>query len=168
MREVEDSPNRCPECQRVQITNEVCSECIVAPSEGEVTAVSLADCPVGLFWHGDELCFKTEYGNNEGKIDAYIVSSGEFYWGDAPQTIASQRAQMVRPVDTDFAISALQRALPAPQREVERLRPWLKHTLACLSQRDLHNDTECRCGLDDRVAALTTSPDTKEALDGQS
>lgn len=61
--------------------------------------VSLASCPIGLFIseHGI-LCLKTEYGNNEGRIDAYIVSSGEFFWGNAPQTIKSQRAQQVRPV----------------------------------------------------------------------
>lgn len=62
-------------------------------------AVTLADCPIGLFVSASgELCLKTEYGNNEGRIDAYVVSSGEFFWGDAPQTIASQRKQMVTPV----------------------------------------------------------------------
>jgi hypothetical protein len=60
--------------------------------------VSLAECPIGLFLHDDELCLKTEYGNNDGRIDAYIVSSGEFFWGSPPQTIASQRAQLVNPV----------------------------------------------------------------------
>lgn len=64
--------------------------------------VTLADCPIGLFTAASgELCLKTEYGNNEGRIDAYIVSSGEFFWGSAPQTIPSQRAQLVRPVDAD-------------------------------------------------------------------
>ena len=57
----------------------------------------LKDCPVGLFYSGDTLCMKTEYGNNEGRIDAFIVSSGEFFWGKPPQTIASQREQMVTP-----------------------------------------------------------------------
>lgn len=57
----------------------------------------LKDCPVGLFYFGDTLALKTEYGNNEGQIDAFIVSSGEFFWGAAPQTIASQREQMVTP-----------------------------------------------------------------------
>lgn len=61
--------------------------------------VTLANCPIGLFLSAGELCLKTEYRNNEGRIDAYIVSSGEFYWGEAPQTIASQRANMVRPVN---------------------------------------------------------------------
>lgn len=27
MREVEDSPNRCPRCQRVQLSAEICQEC---------------------------------------------------------------------------------------------------------------------------------------------
>lgn len=62
----------------------------------------LRDCPIGLFWHGEALCLKTEYGNNEGRIDAYIVESGEFFWGDAPQTIEGQRAQLVRPVASDI------------------------------------------------------------------
>jgi hypothetical protein len=66
-------------------------------------AVPLKDCPIGLFTAAEsgELCLKTEYGNNEGRIDAYIVSSGEFFWGRQPQTIASQREQLVRPVDVD-------------------------------------------------------------------
>lgn len=61
--------------------------------------VTLAECPIGLFIneHGG-LCLKTEYGNNEGRIDAYIVSSGEFFWGRGPATIATQRAQLVTPV----------------------------------------------------------------------
>ena len=70
--------------------------------------VELRDCPIGLFMSGDgELCLKTEYGNNEGRIDAYIVSSGEFFWGAPPQTIASQRMQKVRPVDGEALAAAL-------------------------------------------------------------
>ena len=61
--------------------------------------VTLAECPIGLFMCHGELCLKTEYGSNEGRIDAYIVSSGEMFWGSAPQSIASQRAQMVTPVE---------------------------------------------------------------------
>ena len=61
--------------------------------------VSLAACPIGLFVsESGTLALKTEYGNNEGRIDAYIVSTGEFFWGAAPQTIASQRAQRVVPI----------------------------------------------------------------------
>lgn len=65
-----------------------------------MSAVTLAECPIGLFMaESGELCLKTEYGNNEGRIDAYIVSSGEMFWGAAPQTIASQRASLVTPVE---------------------------------------------------------------------
>ena len=61
---------------------------------------TLAECPIGLFVsESGELCLKTEYGNNDGRIDAYIVSSGEMFWGSPPQTIASQRAQFVTPVE---------------------------------------------------------------------
>jgi hypothetical protein len=68
----------------------------------------LSRCPIGLFIHGDELCLKTEYGSNEGRIDCYIVSTGEFFWGDPPQTIANQREQMVRPVTNDELTSVME------------------------------------------------------------
>jgi hypothetical protein len=61
---------------------------------------TLAECPIGLFLaESGELCLKTEYGNNEGRIDAYIVSSGEFFWGKQPHTIKNQRAQIATPVE---------------------------------------------------------------------
>jgi hypothetical protein len=60
--------------------------------------VALAQCPIGLFRFGDTLVLKTEYRGDEGRIDAYIVESGEFFWGDPPQTVKSQRAQIVYPV----------------------------------------------------------------------
>jgi len=75
-----------------------------APMREDVT---LADAPVGLFWCGETLALKTEYGNNEGRIDAYIVSSGEFFWGHAPQSIASQRATLVTPIDDEAAHTRL-------------------------------------------------------------
>ena len=41
--------------------------------------VPLRDCPIGLFVSKNStLCVKTEYGN-----EAYIVSSGERFWGGA-------------------------------------------------------------------------------------
>lgn len=65
-----------------------------------MSKVALAECPIGLFVASSgELCLKTEYGSNEGRIDAYIVSSGEMFWGSQPQTIDSQRAEMVTPVE---------------------------------------------------------------------
>lgn len=73
----------------------------------QIEQTTLAECPIGLFWHDGELCVKTEYVSSEGRIDAYIVSSGEFFWGAAPQIIPNQRCQIVTPVDTDVAIAAL-------------------------------------------------------------
>ena len=86
-----------------------------------VPVVRLADCPTGMFIsESGTLCLKTEYGNNEGRIDAYIVSSGEFFWGAPPQTIASQRAQLVQPVEV-VPLSELDTA----RAEIERLRAAL-------------------------------------------
>lgn len=63
--------------------------------------VTLADCPIGLFLSASGLlCLKTEYGDNSGRIDAYIVESGEMFWGGQPQTVATQRAELVTPVES--------------------------------------------------------------------
>lgn len=57
--------------------------------------VSLASCPIGLFMsEGGELCLKTEYGDNNGRIDAYIVSSGEFFWGGTSEPIKQRQVQV--------------------------------------------------------------------------
>ena len=69
--------------------------------------VRLEKCPIGLFIYDGTLCLKTEYGDNNGRIDAYIVSSGEFFWGDAPQTIASQCRQLVTPVPLKVVTQAI-------------------------------------------------------------
>jgi hypothetical protein len=65
----------------------------------ESDRVTLGDCPIGLFQSEDgELCVRTQYAHSNGRIEAYIVSSGEFFWGRQPQTAANQRMQMVLPV----------------------------------------------------------------------
>lgn len=72
-------------------------------------SVPLSECPIGLFVSdGGELCLKTEYGNNEGRIDAYIISSGEFFWGGA-KTNLEQRRVMVTPVPStvEAALAAI-------------------------------------------------------------
>ena len=59
---------------------------------------TLADCPVGMFMsEWNTLCMKTEYGNNEGRIDAYIVESGEFFWGGTSKP-EDQRGVYVMPL----------------------------------------------------------------------
>lgn len=57
--------------------------------------VSLASCPIGLFLSSSgELCLKTEYGANEGRIDAYIVSTGEFFWGGTNSSREQRQVQV--------------------------------------------------------------------------
>lgn len=55
--------------------------------------VKLKDCPIGLFIKNGTLCAKTEYGND----DAYIVWSGERFWGGA-KTIAEIGEVLVLPI----------------------------------------------------------------------
>jgi hypothetical protein len=86
-----------------------CGECDGEGWSWSDDDVPLAECPIGLFRYGDTLALKTEYGNNEGRIDAYIVPSGEFFWGAHPQSIASQRATLVRPITEIAALTT-----PAP------------------------------------------------------
>lgn len=59
----------------------------------------LDNCPIGLFLFGETLCLMTEYatlGSSGRQRDAYIVESGEYFWGGT--TDAHERAQfMVTP-----------------------------------------------------------------------
>ena len=72
----------------------------------------LVDCPIGLFWSKDgTLCLKTEYGDGDGRIDAYIVPSGEFFWGGA-RVAQEQRQVLVTPVPADLVA---QLTPPAPE-----------------------------------------------------
>lgn len=54
---------------------------------------TLAECPPGLFLFGGCLGFRSEYGT-----DAYVVSSGEAFWGGA-KTKEERDALMVTPVE---------------------------------------------------------------------
>ena len=66
--------------------------------------VKLKDCPVGLFITDDKtLCVKTEYGND----DAYIVWSGERFWGGA-KTIEEIGEALVLPI-SDKVVQRIER-----------------------------------------------------------
>lgn len=76
----------------------------------EQSRIRLADCPVGLFideW--GNLGFKSQYANNEGRMEAYVVSSGEFFIGAIPHSTLGQRASMVTPVSLDRVAPAVER-----------------------------------------------------------
>lgn len=70
---------------------------------------TLETCPPGLFLADayGTLGMKSEYHTDKGAVEAYIVESGEFFWGDNPQTVERQRAQIVRPVPHDAILSKL-------------------------------------------------------------
>lgn len=59
--------------------------------------VRLCDMEPGLFMFGDCLALKTEYITESGRIEAYIVDTGELFHGGA-NTAAEQRALMVQPL----------------------------------------------------------------------
>lgn len=66
--------------------------------------VKLKDCPTGLFIAGSKtLCVKTEYGFD----DAYIVWSGERFWGGA-ETIAEIGEVLVLPI-SDKVVQRIER-----------------------------------------------------------
>lgn len=62
----------------------------------------LEDLPSGsLFIHKNSVCLKTEYKNNNGTIDAFIIGSGEMFWGGA-KTSEEQAKIEVLPIEIDF------------------------------------------------------------------
>ena len=65
--------------------------------------VKLKDCPIGLFITNNTLCVKTEYGND----DAYIVWSGERFWGGAKK-IAEIGEVLVLPIN-DKVVQRIER-----------------------------------------------------------
>jgi len=102
---------------------------------GGAGAVKLKDCPIGLFTseHG-ALCLKTEYGDNEGRIDAYIVDSGEFFWGGT-NNAAEQRQVLVTPV-------VLRPPVPEPEAEGEPVAWLFQHEETGLTQCVDHQQVE--------------------------
>lgn len=59
----------------------------------------LIDAPVGLFLYKGEMCLKTEYIADWG-IEAYIVSSGEIFWGGA-KTAEERNNLDVTPIEAE-------------------------------------------------------------------
>lgn len=57
--------------------------------------IPFEECPIGMFMCGGELCLKTEYG-----LEAYIVSSGERFWGGV-DTLEQLRHVKVCPVEVE-------------------------------------------------------------------
>lgn len=68
---------------------------------GALRETSLEECPVGLFVCSGELCFKSEY-STDGRPDAYIVASGEYFWGGTDEPAEARRLR-VTPLEGRWA-----------------------------------------------------------------
>ena len=55
---------------------------------------TLGQCPPGLFLHGDDLGFKTEYSDTNGP-EAYVVASGEYFWGGTDDKEVRRKLKVV-------------------------------------------------------------------------
>ncbi len=78
--------NSWPHVRDAEVTHEITVAMPTRSPEHGIVAVfdrtcSLKDAAPGLFLYDGCLCMKTEYGDNDGGIDAFIVSTGERFWG---------------------------------------------------------------------------------------
>ena len=89
--------------------------------------VTLNECPPGLFWFEDSLCFKSEYGDNYGHSEAFCVSSGEYFWGGTSDKRLREHL-MVTPIDCPSA------PLP-PEVTPEQGKAW-KESGAVMAEAD--------------------------------
>ena len=80
---------------------EIACEALAKVKAAVGEAVPLKECPPGLFlWNGN-LCFRSEYATmtetNPRQPDAYVVESGEYFWGGVSDS-RSRDELMVQPV----------------------------------------------------------------------
>ena len=62
--------------------------------------MTLGDCPPGLFLFNGHFGFKTEYTDQNGP-EAYVVESGEYFWGGADGDKCKRANLVVMPVIID-------------------------------------------------------------------
>jgi len=60
---------------------------------------TLGECPAGLFVHGDDLCFKTDY-TDDGKMEVYL-ENGEAFWAGC-RSQEDLRKVIVQPVEAEW------------------------------------------------------------------
>jgi hypothetical protein len=63
----------------IEKRNETMKQLIIKPNGWPC---SYAECPPGLFVYHSQLCFKSEYGND----NPYLVGSGEYFCAGAPNS----------------------------------------------------------------------------------
>lgn len=64
----------------------------VVLEEGEPCTLEELECG-SLFKHEGTIALKTEYSSNSGLIEAYIVGSGEHFWGGT--STPSEQSQLI-------------------------------------------------------------------------
>jgi hypothetical protein len=72
-------------------------------------ACTLKDCPPGLLLFRGMFVYKSEYFS-DGKVDAYCVDSGEYFWGGAI-TSKERDALIVTPILLQAKVSIFERVL---------------------------------------------------------
>lgn len=76
-----------------------------------MTETTLEECEPGLFWFNGSLCFKSEYSTpvrtaNLVQPDAFVVASGEYFWGGA-KTSEARSKLLVQPIHYEAAVAAI-------------------------------------------------------------
>jgi len=72
--------------------------------------VELCQCPPGLFLFEGMLGFRSEYStevHGRYQADAYVVETGEYFWGGTKGDVAARDRLMVQPVGYDMLTAAL-------------------------------------------------------------
>lgn len=90
------------------------------------TLVSFDECPEGLFLFNGALCFMSEYAtlttDRFRQRDAYVVSSGEYFWGGTSSP-RDRATLMVEPV----AVDEIERLRSALRRIADPTSMWSEH-----------------------------------------
>jgi hypothetical protein len=77
----------------------------------KVPPMTLGKCPPGLFMFDGTLCFKSEYKTESQsrpgfwQSDAYVVESGEYFWGGVSDPRERERLE-VTPIEDDERYAA--------------------------------------------------------------
>lgn len=54
----------------------------------------LLECPAGFFLYGEEVCFKSEYVDDNGRPEVYC-ESGEAFWGGTSKIEDLQKVMVI-------------------------------------------------------------------------
>jgi hypothetical protein len=60
----------------------------------KTTLYKLPKC--SLFIFNETLCLKTEYRTEQGAIEAFIVGSGEMFWGGASTSLEQCKLKVIK------------------------------------------------------------------------